>query len=273
MAFDSDREQLIVYGGFCDFNVDCPASGGDAIDETYVYDVAAKTWTLLPGPHPAGLLRYSAALVYMPTEHRALMFGGVAEDPVSAERLTPTDTWAFYGTWTKLPATGPAATEHPAADWDSDLERVVLFDSEGNTWLYGEGTWTPLTITGPAPGPRIGAVLAYDTSRHRHLLVGGFSLDTVNEAIDAWELDAGAGVWTSLYIPGATPLPRRGFVLERHAHGRGYVLFGGSSGTSQPRGDAWMLKYKSAGVDEICGDDEDSDEDGQSDAIDPDCAF
>jgi hypothetical protein len=152
-----------------------------------------------------------------------------------------------------------------------------VFDEAGDTWELQADQWMKLidhSTVGPdvrLPHSRYAGAMIYDASRKRHVLVGGFAVDGT-ALTEVWELDAGSATWSEVRVAGATPLPRAYLALTRHDDLRATVLYGGSSGALFARNDVWLLRYTSATPDEDCSDGMDTDDDGQLDDEDPDCA-
>ena len=85
MAYDSESDRLILFGGF--------AIEGVAGD-TWAYDLAANTWTNMAprGPNPSA--RDGQAMAYDSNSDRILMYGGDGSS----------DVWAYdfdSNTWTQ----------------------------------------------------------------------------------------------------------------------------------------------------------------------------
>lgn len=139
MVYDSATGKVILFGGL-DLKT---------LNDTWVYDPAANTWTDL---HPAGDVppaRSGAAMVYDSDSDRVVLFGG--SDTLMGDSCL-NDTWAYdptANTWTKLAlgANPPRARSCGAMVYDSGTKRAVLFGGLywapqsyldlADTWAFG----------------------------------------------------------------------------------------------------------------------------------------
>lgn len=179
-AYDAQRRQLVVFGGF---------GMGAALANTWVFDGLDWRELAVPGPGP----RYDHAMTYDAARRCVVLFGGVA----AATRMA--DTWEFDGAnWSRvMTAASPPARALPAMCWDAARGRTVMFGGQGyalgayeDTWEFDGGTWVLAANGGPSP--RAGAFLVYDPLRGRSVLTGGrpFQGDSLS---DTWEWDG--SVW------------------------------------------------------------------------------
>lgn len=101
VAFDANRGQWIVFGG-----VQFAAGTARAYSDTWTSNGTA--WTKL-GPSTKPVERYGAPMAWDPTQHRAVLFGGLFQfccGPFFS------DTWGWDGrTWKKLLDTAPLAID------------------------------------------------------------------------------------------------------------------------------------------------------------------
>jgi hypothetical protein len=211
-------------------------------------------------------MRMNHSAIYDEARRRVVVVGG------TDDLLVPRPgTFVFDGTsWAKLPD-GPAPAPGAApATWDPARESVVVFDVSGATWELRGDQWEELLPVGSGPVGRVYGAMTYDPTRKRHLLVGGRDAGGT-DLTDVWELDTAMPAWTPVFVAGQTPLPRTEHILVMHSNARGAVLLAGASGARIARRDSWMLRYLSPTVDENCGDNMDTDMDGQQDPEDPDC--
>ncbi len=171
MVYDSDTGKLIMFGGLgnsADFN------------DTWAYDPSTNTWTNLSPTGAVPSARDSQAMVYDPSTHRVILFGGFG---ASGEL---NDTWAYdpaANTWTKL---SPSGTLPPArfGTWlvyDPSIHQVIMFGGEygtsgalNDTWAYDPAvnTWTKLSPSGTLPAART-CMMVYDSANNQVILFGG----------------------------------------------------------------------------------------------------
>jgi N-acetylneuraminic acid mutarotase len=133
MVYDQATNRVILFGGV--------GARSPELNDTWVYDPTANTWSNLS---PAGTLppvRYSPAMVYEATGGRVLMFGGEFGKSGALN-----DTWAYdpaANTWTNL--NPPGALPYPSARvmvYDSASNKVIMFGGNSSnvalndTWSY-----------------------------------------------------------------------------------------------------------------------------------------
>ena len=156
MAFDTDRDVVVLFGGY--------VNGSNGSD---VWEYDGDTWTQrFPGVSPPA--RQRTAMAYHAGLHRTVLFGGSAGPLVG-------DTWTYDGsTWSEVVAPGPPARSEPAFAYDAKRARTVLHGGYGengglgDTWEFDGGAWKQVA-TGPAGW---GYSMVYDASRSRMVLEG-----------------------------------------------------------------------------------------------------
>jgi hypothetical protein len=138
--------------------------------QTWEWNGTAWRSTVPPqgGPSP----RFSAKMVYVPSERHLLLYGGRGP---SNEILS--DTWAWDGrSWTELAGSGngPEGSGPTLLDHDPDRNRVVLFQAgdrsrgvPGSTWEWNGRRWNEMPST---QSPTELAAMGYD--RVRGTMVG-----------------------------------------------------------------------------------------------------
>lgn len=176
MAYDSKADRVILFGGQTgDFNTVSPSPFDG---ETWVYDVAANSWTQMKPPS-GPTIRQGAQMVYDAKADRVILFGGWK----SGLSGPLNDTWAYdynTNTWTEM-AQGPVNALGASIAYDQVSDRIVLFgggDGSGNlfndTWAfdYNTNAWTEMPRSA-IPPPRIGQVMVYDAKADRVIMWGG----------------------------------------------------------------------------------------------------
>lgn len=166
MAYDSDREVTVLFGGFYYPN-------SYQLGDTWEWD--GTTWTLRSstGPSP----RDSVAMVYDSARGVTMLFGGHDWFYPYANG----DTWEWDGTtWTLLStASYPSPRYNHGMVFDSIREVAVLFGGyEGSgpsriradTWEWDGAEWTELITAGPSTGAT--HKMAYDSTRGITVLFG-----------------------------------------------------------------------------------------------------
>jgi hypothetical protein len=194
MAYDAQRGVHVMFGG--------SASAGTMLADTYMFNVATRTWTQM-GSGTVPPPRESAAATYVPGVG-VVMFGGMAY-PCCVTNLN--DLWVWNGmTW--LPVTSTVVSDPPrevpaiwghSMAWDpvrgvmivakglltsswkpSEDIWYVTFSNSGGAW---RATWTLASSIGcqaaasspPDPVVHAGAQMAFDAVDGVQVFFGGTS--------------------------------------------------------------------------------------------------
>ena len=215
IAFDSDHQQVVVFGGQGPLG---------ALNDTWLWD--GFTWTQASPTHspPA---RSDFGMTFDALTGVVVLFGGNGND----ETLLG-DTWTWNGSdWTQLsPTTSPSARVGAAMTFDETRNQIVLFgglDSNAEndeTWLFDGTTWTMST----APSARGDATMAWDPVRQLTWLIGGA---VGNDSLgDLWLWDG--TVWNAAPSIGG-PTARFGATAAYdRAHGE-LLVFGGKDDSGE----------------------------------------
>jgi len=197
MTYDSGRSRMVLFGG------DGP---NGLLGDTWTYD--GSTWTQM-NPASSPTPRDGPAMAFDPTRGRAVLFGG--HD--SNGRLG--DTWEWDGAnGTQIPVTAaPHARFWESLTFDTQRGKTVLFGGDhfqpndlgesNDTWEWDGAQWTH-DFPAAAPPIRSGQSMAYDATRGRMVVFGGWNAATSPATIygDTWEL--GSGIQTPPGTPSAT---------------------------------------------------------------------
>jgi hypothetical protein len=208
---------------------------------------AAGANSAMPG------VRNAHAMAYDSSRGRVVLFGGADASKVRG------DTWEWDGSrWEQVNNSGPAPRTFPAMAYDNRRKRVVLFGGNrvlfgkavadnqflADTWEWDGKKWVESKAAGPPP--RAEASMAFDSSRSRIILFGGYNRTgaNVNRLGDTWEWDG--RVWMEMKVSG--PAPRSGAAQAYDSSRRETVLFGGqrtnSTETWEWNGARWALNDK-----------------------------
>lgn len=179
LAFDAERERVVLYGGY----------GEDRNERVWELGAAGfvdrGTFAISPGSIDMFAMAYDA------TGKATLVFGGstpagYSDDPF-APRTDAAHLWNGAG-WTRLETPRPSPRSGMASAFDSKRGRIVLFGGtsgevyDDETWEYAAGSFEqrePLR----RPPARESARLAYDAGRERVVLFGGFG---DSDGSDTW---------------------------------------------------------------------------------------
>ena len=146
------------------------------INETWVYDFNANTWTeMKPKASPPG--RSYQGMTYDSKADRVLIWGGLDE---KGEKPVDESMWAYdfnTNTWTEMkPGDGmhPAGRDMPQLVYNTKADRTILYGGThggSETWAYdyNTNTWKEMA---KGPSGYLGIRLAYDSESDRTILFG-----------------------------------------------------------------------------------------------------
>jgi MYXO-CTERM domain-containing protein len=210
MVYDSTRAKFILFGG--------RAGSGYNLEDTWEWDPATGAWTDLSptGGHPSARSQHS--MVFEKSLNKVLLFGGGRSTPTSADgsgvTLSLGDTWEFdpvAKTWASRTVTAsPSVRNDSALVWDLARNKAVLFgglqvDLTGAAgvpkqdiweWDSTAGTWSERTVAGGKPSQRYGHAMAFDGTRSKVLVFGGWDMSNGAVKNDLWEWEPTTGAWT-----------------------------------------------------------------------------
>ena len=221
MTFDSQRKKFILFGG--------RAGSGYDYEDTWEWDPATGVWTDLTGAgnHPSA--RSQHAMVYEKSTGKILLFGGGRSGSNSGDPAGITvslgDTWELdpvAQTWTAVQVSaGPTARHDLGMVWDGTRNKAVLFggmqmDIAGATgipkqdtweWDAAASTWSERTALGKKPSARYAHAMAFDGSRGKAVVVGGWDITSGGSLADMWDWDPTSGAWTQRLTGSENNLP------------------------------------------------------------------
>ncbi len=172
MAYDEERDVIVLYGGF---------SKGTALCDTWEWD--GEKWIGRCPPNCPGA-RFGHEMYYDSVRRKVVLYGGYDN------KTFFNDFWEWDGyTWTKI----EIESDSPGASWyalaynpDEELAFGLLSGSPGGTWTFKDDHWKRLSV-GAEPGNRGGMRLVYEPQRKIFVTFGGFSNDfSMN---DTWFFD------------------------------------------------------------------------------------
>ncbi len=256
MAYDSESDLLVVFGGWPNGGID------DLISETWTYDLSSNTWTNVttdtqPGP------RSWATMTYDSESDLIVFFGGFGSD-----WTVYSDTWTYdvdTNTWTEISTVGPELIGDLAYDVDTDL--VVFYggaadlseapeDLRSEAWTYDTDTetWENMDPDTNPPSRSRGEIV-YDSESKRVILYegviwGGWPDEEV--LYDCWAYDFKSNIWNNVawdwqeMTPLVSPGVRTASPLAYDIESDRMVIFGGWASMEDDatiRGDTWTYDY------------------------------
>jgi N-acetylneuraminic acid mutarotase len=131
MAYDSDDKVMVLFGGW---------STTEQFDDTWAYDPANNSWTVLKPTGVAPTARALHQMVYDPAIKKIVLFGG------GTSSATFNDTWLFdfaARSWTPATADGgpPPARAGHALVYDSSTKDILLFGGSNGLGKYFNDLW------------------------------------------------------------------------------------------------------------------------------------
>lgn len=250
----SGNERFVLFGG--------NAGLSGASNQTWIYDVAANTWTQVT-PATSPLSRAWGNLTWDTQYQRAVLFGGSRDlnGPLlnDVHLFDPaTSTWQAL---TTPPDAGPSPRFLSNMVYVPTIQAHLLFAGGTSTSNNAEATvltnelwrltvtpdaglasWTRLTPGGtPAPA-RASACAGYDPVRRRLLVFGG---EIINDTIaDLVEYDVMSNAWVSgAPVGGTAPTKRGSAVCTFDVRAGKLFVYGGVTQVSgTPIGEAWTFE-------------------------------
>ena len=191
MAYLPSTGTIVLFGG-------TQGPAGRELDDTWIYDFAAHTWTA-PAPNLPPVARYGASLWPDPASGGAVLFGGAGDKPVEYH------AWAYdpaANTWSKVrPVSGSISRTFVAVAYDPTRPAVFFVGGHDGSSAPRIGTrvgtpdgasWADVS-TSVQPPALTGAALVYDPAGKRLILFGG---------------DTGSGLSAATWVlAAATPVP------------------------------------------------------------------
>lgn len=259
MVYDSKRSKVILFGG--------RAGSGYNYEDTWEWDPTTGAWTDVAsaGSHPSA--RSQHAMVYEASTGKVFLFGGGRSDSASYDAtgviVSLADAWELdpvAHAWTQVTAAGPSARHDLGMVWDSARNKAVLFggmqiDISGVTgipkqdtweWDPATSTWSERTSQGSKPGARYAHSMAYDGSRSKVLVFGGFDISTGGSLNDLWEWDPASGAWSERLTGSEAGVPsgrRYASLLSDDSRGRLDLVAGALVSDSYKGGTGGIIIY------------------------------
>jgi hypothetical protein len=223
MVFDPVRSKMLLFGGRS------ANTNADDYGDLWEWDPTGGTWTKRNATGNRPSMRTQHGMVFEASSGKVLLFGGgrsVPDYEGTGVGSSLGDTWELdpaTGAWTQLaPASSPSMRHAFGLVWDSARSKAVLFggmqlDIPGSngvpkqdTWEWDPGakTWTERTAAGAKPSARYGHATAFDGSRNKVIVFGGWDMSS-SGTNDLWDWNATTGAWTQVLTGAEAGLPAR----------------------------------------------------------------
>ncbi len=186
---DTVRNRLVTFGGR---SPTITTLGRD----TYTW--SNNSWVAVPTVD-APSARYLYGMCYDKRRDRVVLFGG------RTSTTEQNDTWEFDGTnWQQAsPAVSPPAREEMVMAFDAGRGTAVVFGGLdhatdtllGDTWEYDGTNWLLAAPTN-SPSPRYRCASAYDSTRQRLVVYGGYD----GEDIPTETLEYSGSNWATIAV-------------------------------------------------------------------------
>jgi len=247
MAYDEERQQVVLFGGTASLAQDGSPSG--LLNDTWIWD--GSHWKNVTPEYSVMAARWLHGMAYDSKRKKVVLFGG------QQSWLTKlNDTWEWDGVnWVLVPPPkGQASAKlrfgHAMA-YDGYRNQVMLFGgAEGNissessdilwwTGLEWGAQWIGLMTSHPEA--RSLHAMAADSDKNRIVLFGGHHSD-MGEFGDTWIWNGSDwDEWRGWMDLGRHPSPRCSHAMAYNWATEEVFLFGGISGNTV-LGDTWVYR-------------------------------
>ena len=179
MAWDSDRQRIVLFGGVVD------PDSSTFLSDTWEYD-GINWYQMFPSNNPpASTGIENADMTYHPFSGMTFLVTGT----------NPVQTWAWDGSdWSQLTTSSVAGDGYPLIACDGPADRMLLVSGD-ETFLWSGTDWNMISGSG-TPASLSCYDLAYDATLNRFVMLvtaGGYS--------DTWLFDTDSWVNSGLTVP------------------------------------------------------------------------
>jgi uncharacterized protein (TIGR03437 family) len=233
MAYDDHRQRIVLYGG---------QTNSTTFGDTWESD--GSDWTSISTVHSPGA-QSGISMAYDSCRQKTVLFDRQGR------------TWEYNGAdWTNITTTAtPPARNLAAMVFDPGHCRTLLFgggpssgpsNALSDTWSYDGTNWTQFNNAATPPG-RWGHVMAFDTSRGRVVLFGGYgpAYPGGADTNDTWEFDG--STWVQVLPQASPPSLVQAAMVYDQSRSR-IVMFGGTQAWEYTPGPVWAVATTHAGT-------------------------
>jgi hypothetical protein len=249
-AFDSASSSLWVMGG--------SQASGPSDSVVHRLDLAAGSagdWSAVPVDDlTPNRLAWSSA-VFDPQPGRVVVYGGLSEGRASGATFFLDAADAQRPAWSRPSLPGqPAARSHHAAVYDRHDDAMIVTGGRAGNQILAD---TQFLVLGPDPywqpgprglAPRYMHAAAYDTRRHRLVVIGGTDRPEGGTPLeDVWLLDLQDGLdasaWRILRTSSGFPA-RYGHTATYDPGSDAIWVYGGTADGNSELTDLWQLNLQ-----------------------------
>jgi hypothetical protein len=226
------------------------------VQDTWLLDLNAPSWTQVPGPGTPPSARLDQSQASDDAHQRMIVHGGWLGISGTAMNDTWQLTYPSAGSpglvWSQLATTGttPLARFGHSATIDPPRNRMLVFGgatpmafANNDLWSLDLTSlaWTKLTPGGTLPPARNNHAAVYDAAHQRLVIHGGMISSSVALS-DTWVYDLVANTWTQVALGNPKPAARSGhWYVSDDARNRMVVGQGSEGNTFYS--DSWALDY------------------------------
>jgi len=225
-AYDSNRDQVLIYGGY---SRDPTDNQGKCENETWIFDVGSSTWSQIKCEITPPPLK-GCGLVFSETKDRFLLFGGGYGDDDKGHDGQSNETWYFYPenqTWVRQhPEESPSPRSTMGTAISEENSTVYVYGGYAgdphdydiyldDTWCYylENDTWEELSPSS-TPDRKLGGGMVFDNEMNKLIWFGGKQRSNGMNINQVWEYNITSNGWyevTDQNPPSPPPVSQRVF--------------------------------------------------------------
>ena len=189
MAYDSDRQRVVLFGGTQPLPGAINPTSYQAFNDLWLWD--GQDWAEAPAQN-APPPRFDAHMAYDAARQELVLFGGYGPQKGNGEYFYFDDTWTWDGeTWTHhdVPGPGNGAIPPPAMAYDPlVLRQILLWHHGSGLWTWDGAAWHNLPAVEDGPSLFTSGQMVFDAANKRLVLRGEYPSEEPR-AIKTWTWD------------------------------------------------------------------------------------
>ncbi|MFQ6128502.1 MAG: kelch repeat-containing protein, partial [Thermoplasmata archaeon] len=221
--------------------------------QTWIFDLAEGNWTKLDNLKGVPPSRMESAMVYIPGNDSALLYGGRWDHTILDDLWTfnfSSETWSEGNT-----TSSPGPRNGHSMAYGSKENSVYLFGGRGDdnnkTMKLNLTTmeWTEVS-TNESAIARMGISMIYDLLKDRLIIFGGDSFVSSDSNNQTKVLNLSSGEWSWIYTPpNLTPRAWQSMVYDNVTNSA--ILFGGMDKNGKRIDEMWKLNLTNDSWDQL----------------------